>query len=196
VSIVTPSNQRLSPSTLLSSAGLRVDWTPTEIGTYIIEILLDGKNISGNRFHVKTFDASKVIVHLPSTKCFVGQLTKILGEESLFFLLCLIKLLILFRLVDTSQAGEGNLSVKLTTSSHRLSTKLESLDRNHHEISFTPDKLSLHHCDISFNGASIPGNNLFNNDLYVFRFSFSRHKSLSMTVHFLFLFFFEIYNYL
>ena len=79
VTIITPSNERFNPSTLLTSAGLRVDWTPTEIGTYIIYTNTQDKQIPGSPFHVKCYDPKRVIVMPPLNDSSIYKPTKFLS---------------------------------------------------------------------------------------------------------------------
>jgi filamin len=80
VTIVTPSNEQFNPSTLLTSTGLRVDWIPTEIGTYIIYPTIHDKPIPGSPFHVKCYDPKRVVVIPPTNDSSVYKPTKFLSE--------------------------------------------------------------------------------------------------------------------
>ena len=80
VTILTPSNEQLIPSTLLTSAGLRIDWTPTEIGTYFIEAKSKNHAISGSPFQVKCYDPNKVILIPPIKDSSIHRRTKFLRK--------------------------------------------------------------------------------------------------------------------
>jgi filamin len=80
VNISSPTNEQLNPSTLLTSAGLRVDWTPSEIGTYIIHVTLHEKPIPGSPYYVKCYDPKKVIVTPPITDSFIQKPTKFFSK--------------------------------------------------------------------------------------------------------------------
>ncbi len=80
MTIFTPTKEQFNPSTLLTSAGLRVDWTPSEIGTYMIHVTLPGNPIPGSPFQVKCYDPKKVIVIPPTSDSSIRKPTKFLGE--------------------------------------------------------------------------------------------------------------------
>jgi filamin len=83
VIIFTPKNEQLDPSTLLTSDGLRVDWTPSEIGTYIIHVTLHGNTIPGSPFHVECYDPKQVIVIPPTSDSSIRKPTKFISKYSL-----------------------------------------------------------------------------------------------------------------
>ncbi|CAF4225005.1 unnamed protein product, partial [Rotaria sordida] len=78
VTIFTPTNEQLNPSTLLTSDGLRVDWTPSEIGTYIIHLILYGYSIPGSPFSVKSYDPKKILIIPPINDSTIGEPVKFL----------------------------------------------------------------------------------------------------------------------
>jgi hypothetical protein len=80
INIFTPKNKQLNASTLLTSAGLRVDWSPSQVGTYIIHVTLHGKPIPGSPFQVKCYDPKKVIVTPPTSENATRKATKFLSE--------------------------------------------------------------------------------------------------------------------
>ena len=82
VTIITPKNESFNPSTLLTFAGLRVDWTPSEIGTYTIHVRLHEKPIPSSPFHVKCYDPKQVLVTRPTTDSVVRKPTKLISNQS------------------------------------------------------------------------------------------------------------------
>ncbi len=80
VTIFTPTNEQLNPSTLLTSAGLRVDWTPFELGTYKIHVTLHKNPIPGSTFHVKCYDPKRVVVIPLTNNSSIRKPTKFLSE--------------------------------------------------------------------------------------------------------------------
>lgn len=77
ITIQTPTNETLNPSTLLTSDGLRVDWTPSEVGTYRIHMNLFNNPIPGNPLLVKCYDPKRVIVTPPTTESTIRIPTKL-----------------------------------------------------------------------------------------------------------------------
>lgn len=140
---------------LITSTGLRADWTPQEIGTYIIHITLHGNVIPGSPFHVKCYDPKKVIVIPPKNDSTLRKPTKFLSEllseyhnfhnTNLMFL------------VDISKAGEGNLEVNVNHSGHHIPNQLNSIGNSRYELQFIPQKATIHYCIILFNGELVPG---------------------------------------
>lgn len=83
VIVHTPSNEQINPSTRLTSDGLRVDWVPTEVGTYTVHVSFAGNVVPGSPFRVKCYDPKKVIVTPPSNDSAVGKPTRFLGKSRL-----------------------------------------------------------------------------------------------------------------
>jgi len=165
VTIFTPTNEQFNPSTLLTSAGLRVDWTPTEIGTYIIHTTIHDKPIPGSPFHVKCYDPKRVIVIPPVNDSSIYKPTKFLSEfedySSKFLLLFLLQI------VDASKAGEGNLEISVNYSNHNIPNQIIPLGNSRFEVQFTPQKAIIHHCNILFNGSLVPGKYTLSSLIYI-----------------------------
>jgi filamin len=80
VTIFSPTNESINPSTLLTSNGLHVDWTPHEIGIYTIHVTFHSNPIVGSPFRVKCYDPKNVIVIPPTSDSVVRKPTSFLGE--------------------------------------------------------------------------------------------------------------------
>lgn len=81
ITVFTPNNEPLNPSTILTYDGLRADWTPLEIGTYTVHILLNGHAIPKSPFRVKCFDPQKVFVIPPKANNIIHKPIRFLGES-------------------------------------------------------------------------------------------------------------------
>lgn len=64
-----------------------------------------------------------------------------------------------FFLVETSQAGPGNLEV--TVNGGRVPTSAQAQGQHTYAISFTPRDPTPHTVDLRFNGQDVPGNLFF-----------------------------------
>jgi hypothetical protein len=67
-----------------------------------------------------------------------------------YFILCW-----LFPIVETSQAGPGNLEV--TVNGGRVPTSAQAQGPHTYAISFTPREAIAHTVDLRFNGEDVPG---------------------------------------
>ncbi|CAF1001104.1 unnamed protein product [Rotaria sordida] len=137
VTIFTPTNEQLNPSTLLTSDGLRVDWTPSEIGTYIIHLILYGYSIPGSPFSVKSYDPKKILIIPPINDSTIGEPVKFL--------------------LDASKAGEGYLEISVNYSGRNIPNQINPVGNSCYEIQFIPQKAVIHYCNILFNNEHVPG---------------------------------------
>ncbi|CAF4589549.1 unnamed protein product [Rotaria sp. Silwood2] len=137
ITIFTPTNEQLDPSTLLTSDGLRVDWIPSEIGTYIIHMILHGYSIPGSPFYVKCYDPKRVIITPPINDSTIGEATKFL--------------------LDVSKAGEGNLEISVNYSDRNIPNEINPIGNNCFEVQFIPHKAIVHYCNILFNNEHVSG---------------------------------------
>lgn len=65
------------------------------------------------------------------------------------------EILLIFFLVETSQAGPGNLEV--TVNGGRVATSAQAQGPHTYAISFTPRQATTHTVDLRFNGRDVPG---------------------------------------
>lgn len=80
VTVLTPSNEQLTPSTRLTPDGLRVDWIPSEVGTYHVHVSFAGNAVPGSPFRVKCYDPKNVVVTSPGTDSAIRKATRFLSE--------------------------------------------------------------------------------------------------------------------
>ncbi|CAF3728092.1 unnamed protein product [Rotaria sp. Silwood1] len=137
VTVFTPMNEKLNPSTRLTSDGLRVDWIPTEVGTYNVHVIFIGNPVPGSPFRVKCYDPKKVIVTPPINDSTVRKPTRFL--------------------IDASRAGEGNLEISVNCSGRNIPNQVNPIGNSRFEVQFTPQEAALHYCNILFNGELVPG---------------------------------------
>ncbi|CAM4749067.1 unnamed protein product [Rotaria magnacalcarata] len=140
VTICTPSNEKLNPSTLLTSDGLRIDWTPMEIGLYRIHLMLFGFSLPGSPLTMKCYDPKKVIIKSPPQYSTIRIPTRFL--------------------IDASKAGEGDLEISVNHSGRNIPNEINPIGNGLFEIQFTPQKAITHHCNILFNHEHVPGSPL------------------------------------
>ncbi|CAF3378932.1 unnamed protein product [Rotaria socialis] len=140
VTIFTPSNDKLNPSTLLTSDGLRVDWTPMEIGIYRIHLTLFGFSLPGSPLTMKCYDPKKVIIKPPLRDSMIRIPTRFI--------------------IDASKAGEGDLAISVNHSGRNIPNEINPIGNGRLEIQFTPQKAVTHYCNILFNHEHVPGSPL------------------------------------
>ena len=80
VTVLTPSNEQLTPSTRLTPDGLRVDWVPSEVGTYVVHVSFAGNAVPGSPFRVKCYDPKNVMVTPPANDSAIRKATRFLSE--------------------------------------------------------------------------------------------------------------------
>jgi filamin len=80
VTVLTPTNEQLNPTTRLTQDGLRVDWVPSEVGTYTVHVSFAGNPVPGSPFRVKCYDPKKVIVTPPTSDGAVRKPTRFVGK--------------------------------------------------------------------------------------------------------------------
>lgn len=80
VTVFTPTNEKINPLTRLTSDGLRVDWVPSEVGTYTVHVAFAGNAVPGSPFRVKCYDPNKVLVTPPTGESSVRKLTRFLSK--------------------------------------------------------------------------------------------------------------------
>ncbi|XP_046654649.1 filamin-C-like isoform X2 [Daphnia pulicaria] len=136
VSITSPSKRQLS-SRLVdgpTSQVHRVEFNPSEVGSYLIDISVDGLKIQGSPFVAKAYDSSLIRV-TDVTNGAVGQPCQ-------------------FR-VDASQAGEGQLEISINDG--EVPNHVQVLGGGKCLVSFTPEIAKIHTIEIKFNGETVPG---------------------------------------
>lgn len=78
--VQTPHNEQIQPTTRLTPDGLRVDWTPNEVGTYVIHVTYAGNTVPGSPFRVKCYDPRKVVITPPTSDGSVQKPVRFLSK--------------------------------------------------------------------------------------------------------------------
>ncbi|XP_048246439.1 filamin-C-like isoform X5 [Haliotis rufescens] len=137
VDITSPSGQQV-PARISGNGtnGYTVEYTPREIGTYLVSTSLSGIQIKGSPFRVKTYDPSLVKVSkIPQGV--VGTPTKFI--------------------VDASAAGEGTLEIAVSASGRNIPNQARALGGGRFEVSFVGREATRHKAVLTYNGEHIPG---------------------------------------
>ncbi|XP_076311299.1 filamin-B-like isoform X3 [Tachypleus tridentatus] len=137
VIVKSPDDSRLPVKIARSgSSGFTAEFVPKEVGPYKILVEYAGSIIPNSPHMVKAYDAEKVEVSdIPhKTICKTVQFT-----------------------VDASQAGEGNLEIKVIAKGRKIQTQVHPLDSAKFAVSFVPTDPVEHVVNVSFNKESVPG---------------------------------------
>ncbi|XP_049822488.1 filamin-C isoform X2 [Aethina tumida] len=136
VHVLSPS-KRAVPARVLpgTRAGVHaVEFVPTEVGTHVVEVAVDGEKLPSGPLVAKVYDASLIQVADVSGGV-VGQPVQ-------------------FR-VDASQAGEGQLEISINEG--EVPNHVQVVGGGRCLVSFTPDQAKPHLIDIKFNGETVRG---------------------------------------
>ncbi len=116
---------------------LRIIYCPQKVGVYTIHILDSELNTAGDPISVNVFDPSQI------------RLSKlndvILGQENKVR-------------VDTSNAGEGALSVSIRAAGQEVRHSIQDLANGQYDVLFYPTMAIVHKLDIKYNGLPITTN--------------------------------------
>ena len=128
VSITSPSKRQLSSRIVDGPNGQvhRVEFNPSEVGSYLIDISVDGLKIQGSPFVAKAYDSSLIRVTDVANGS-VGQPCQ-------------------FR-VDASQAGEGQLEISINDG--EVPNHVQVLGGGKCLVSFTPEIAKIHTIEVS-----------------------------------------------
>jgi len=135
VSITSPSKRQLS-SRLIGAVPhtCRVEFNPSEVGSYVIDVGVGREKVHGSPFVVKAYDSSLIRVSDVTNGC-VGIPCQ-------------------FR-VDASQAGEGQLEISINDG--EVPNHVQVLGGGKCLVSFTPETAKIHTIEIKFNSETVPG---------------------------------------
>lgn len=137
IRIVAPSNQEFTPK--IQKTGLdecRVEWTPYELGPYLINISYAGSIVKNTPFKVKTYDPKRVQVYNINDGC--------VFKPNIF---C----------VDAGLAGEGSLEIGISCNDHYIPNQVKPLGNSKFEVHFLPQEPLIHYANISFNSLPVKG---------------------------------------
>jgi len=134
VSITSPTKRQLSSRIVEGGGNVHhVEFNPSEVGSYVVEISIDGDKLQGSPFIAKAYDSSQIRVS-DVTNGAVGQPCQ-------------------FR-VDASQAGEGQLEISINDG--EVPNHVQVLGGGKCLVSFTPEQAKIHTIEIKFNGETVP----------------------------------------
>lgn len=145
--IIDPENQpvKYTAKKDIVANGFRFEFVPPVVGDYTIEVTprsrLNNKLPTHLLEHfpcpLKVFDFRQVIV---------SDVTDgVIGHPIFFF-------------IDASQAGSGNLEIKVSSKTRTVPNCPQSESNARIRVNFTPTEAVDHHIDVNFNGFPVPGN--------------------------------------
>nr|XP_022900864.1 filamin-B [Onthophagus taurus] len=118
----------------LGNNQFRAEFVPRVVGEHRISVSVNGVPTAGSPYAAKVYDVQAIKVK----EATMG----IIGKPVTF-------------LVETSQAGPGNLEV--TVNGGRVPTSAQAQGPHTYAISFTPRDATPHSVDLRFNGQDVPG---------------------------------------
>ena len=137
IRIKSPSDQEFVPKvSQISSSECRVEWTPYELGTYIIQAYYGEQLVKGTPLKIKIYDPSRVQVY---------NITDGLVLKPNVF--C----------VDASQSGEGSLEIGISCNGHYIPNQVKPIGNSKFEVCFLPQVASTHLVNINFNAEPVKG---------------------------------------
>ncbi|KRT80951.1 Actin binding protein, partial [Oryctes borbonicus] len=136
VHVISPSKRVLQARVLpgVRTGVQSVEFVPTEVGTHVIEVAVNGEKLPSGPLIAKVYDAGLIQVADVSGGV-VGQPVQ-------------------FR-VDASQAGEGQLEISINEG--EVPNHVQVVGGGRCLVSFTPDHAKPHLIDIKFNGETVRG---------------------------------------
>ncbi|KYB28607.1 Filamin-A-like Protein [Tribolium castaneum] len=118
----------------LGNSQFRAEFVPRVVGEHRINVTVSGIPTAGSPYAAKVYDVQAIKVKETSNG--------VVGKPVTF-------------LVETSQAGPGNLEV--TVNGGRVPTSAQAQGPHTYAISFTPREATVHSVDLRFNGQDVPG---------------------------------------
>ncbi|KAF5298465.1 hypothetical protein FQR65_LT01244 [Abscondita terminalis] len=118
----------------LGNGQFRAEFVPRAVGEHRISVSVNSTPTAGSPYAAKVYDVQAIKVKEAPTG--------VVGKPVMF-------------LVETSQAGPGNLEV--TVNGGRVPTSAQAQGPHTYAISFTPREASTHSVDLRFNGQDVPG---------------------------------------
>ncbi|CAF0909290.1 unnamed protein product [Brachionus calyciflorus] len=141
VVITSPNGHHIQPKIINTQTNLcRIEYTPTEIGEYYIDIFFANQLIKGSPFKCNVFDPSKIKMK-PTHSGLVDQVVK-------------------FE-VDASQAGTGQLEIAVENG--RIPCTFSNQGNLRFIPCFTPREPGKHEISVKFNNQDVPGSPFFCN---------------------------------
>ncbi|CAB3388551.1 Hypothetical predicted protein [Cloeon dipterum] len=134
VQIMSPSKRAVASRVTQQGGQLRVQFTPKEVGSHLVEVGMAGRSLPGGPLVAKVYNAGLIRV-TDVTSGVVGQP-------------CQFK-------VDASQAGEGQLEISVNEG--EVPNHVAVVGGGRCLVTFTPETAKPHAVDIKFNGEPVPG---------------------------------------
>ncbi|GBN41390.1 Filamin-B, partial [Araneus ventricosus] len=136
VNVCGPTKNPIQPKIIEQSGGVfRVEFNAFEVGTYSVDVIVDGHPLPGSPFMTKAYSSAQIhVLDVPQT-CVVGHNCQ-------------------FQ-VDASQAGEGQLEISVNDG--KVPNQVQVLGNGRCLVSFRPEASGPHTIDIRFNGENVPG---------------------------------------
>ncbi|XP_043676744.1 filamin-A isoform X1 [Vespula pensylvanica] len=137
VQILTPSKRHI-PARIEEESGrsgeFRVEFTPTEVGSHLVEISIAGQKLPAGPLVAKVYNSSLIqVTDVPSA---------VVGHACQFR-------------VDASAAGEGQLEISINEG--EVPNHVQVVGGGRCLVSFTPEIAKSHYIDIKFNGEAVRG---------------------------------------
>ncbi|KAK0179966.1 hypothetical protein PV327_005658 [Microctonus hyperodae] len=137
VQIITPSKRHITARVDEEpgrSGEFRVEFTPTEVGSHLVEVNIAGQKLPAGPLIAKVYNSSLIqVTDVPSA---------VVGHACQFR-------------VDASAAGEGQLEISINEG--EVPNHVQVVGGGRCLVSFTPDIAKSHYIDIKFNGEAVPG---------------------------------------
>lgn len=132
--VLSPSKSKVNARVTNEAANgaMRIEFTPKEVGTHIVEASVGGTKLIGGPLIAKVYDASLIQV-TDVNSGIVGQACQ-------------------FR-VDASAAGEGQLEISINEG--EVPNHVQVVGGGRCLVSFTPEQAKPHFIDIKFNGETV-----------------------------------------
>lgn len=119
-----------------SSGQFTTNFTPNEVGDWMVSIMHDNKNIEGSPFTIRVYDPGRV-------KVFGLQDSGDTGGPVQFS-------------VDTSEAGDGEIAVAVTYDARQMATRVNQSGQLYH-VSFMPEGPGVYNIEVEFAGMEVTG---------------------------------------
>lgn len=137
VQIITPSKRYIQAKideVSGRSGEFRVEFTPIEVGSHLVEVTIAGQKLPAGPLVAKVYNSSLIqVTDVPSA---------VVGHACQFR-------------VDASAAGEGQLEISINEG--EVPNHVQVVGGGRCLVSFTPETAKSHYIDIKFNGEAVKG---------------------------------------
>ncbi|XP_049297957.1 filamin-B isoform X1 [Anopheles funestus] len=135
VNVEGPSGHSVPAQVLQTADGVfKAEFVPRVVGEHRVSVTVEGQPTVGSPYSAKVYDVTAIKVKNVNNGT--------VGKPVVF-------------LVETSQAGPGNLEV--TVNGGRVPTSAQAQGQHTYAISFTPREAQNHTVELRFNGQDVPG---------------------------------------